>query len=107
MKNIKTFEEVNFKNLAVGAMMALATSCSKGTVDGERSDVYNGDILVKKIEVKGYKNSYFIVRGEDTSGNIVTFHTDELTFNIGDSVHVDLSKRQAYPLKDKKNISKF
>jgi len=107
MKNIKTFEEVNYKNLLAGAMMALATSCSKGTIDGERSDVYSGDIMVKKIEVHGNKNSYFLVKGKDIDGHIVTFHTHQLTFNIGDSVHVDLSKKQAYPLKDKENISKF
>ena len=45
--------------------------------------------------------------GLDEKGKYVEFATDNLTFNVGDSIHVDFSKEEAYPLDDKENIGKF
>lgn len=103
----KVDEEINLKGLAVGAMMALMTACHNGEVNGEASEGYTGDMLVKKIEMGGGKRNYFLVHGLDKEGKYVEFKTDQLTFNVGDSIHVDFSKEEAYPLDDKGNIGKF
>jgi hypothetical protein len=100
-------EEINLKGLAAGAMMALMTACHNGEVDGQPSEGYDGDMLVKKIEMGGGKRNYFLVHGLDKEGKYVEFKTDNLTFNVGDSIHVDFSKEEAYPLDDKENIGKF
>lgn len=100
-------EEINLKGLAAGAMMALMTACHNGEVNGEPSEGYTGDMLVKKIEMGGGKHNYFLVHGLDEKGKYVEFATDNLTFNVGDSIHVDFSKEEAYPLDDKENIGKF
>ena len=100
-------EEINLKGLAAGAMMALMTACHNGEVNGEPSEGYTGDMLVKKIEMGGSKRNYFLVHGLDKEGKYVEFKTDQLTFNVGDSIHVDFSKEEAYPLDDKENIGKF
>ncbi len=113
MKNIKTFEsfnaneEINLRGIAAGALMALMTACHNGHVDGKAADGYSGDMLVKRIEMGGGKHNYFLVHGIDDSGKDVEFATDNLTFNVGDSIHVDFSSEEAYPLKDKENIGKF
>jgi hypothetical protein len=100
-------EEINLKGLAAGSMMALMTACHNGEVDGQPSEGYDGDMLVKKIEMGGSKHNYFRVHGLDKEGKYVEFKTDNLTFNVGDSIHVDFSKEEAYPLDDKENIGKF
>jgi len=100
-------EEINLKGLAAGAMMALMTACHNGEVNGEAAQGYTGDMLVKKIEMGGSKHNYFLVHGLDEKGKYVEFATDNLTFNVGDSIHVDFSKEEAYPLDDKENIGKF
>jgi hypothetical protein len=100
-------EEINLKGIAVGAMMALMTACHNGEVNGEEAEGYTGDMLVKKIEMGGSKRNYFLVHGLDKEGKYVEFKTDQLTFNVGDSIHVDFSKEEAYPLDDKENIGKF
>jgi len=100
-------EEINLKGLAAGAMMALMTACHNGEVNGEPSEGYTGDMLVKKIEMGGGKHNYFLIHGLDEKGKYVEFATDNLTFNVGDSIHVDFSKEEAYPLDDKENIGKF
>lgn len=104
-------EEINLKGLAVGAMMALMTACHNGEVNGEASEGYTGDMLVKKIEMGGGKDCFncvnFLVHGLDEKGKYVEFRTDNLTFNVGDSIHVDFSKEEAYPLDHKENIGKF
>ena len=100
-------EEINLKGLAAGAMMALMTACHNGEVNGESSEGYTGDMLVKKIEMGGSKRNYFLVHGLDKEGKYVEFKTDQLTFNVGDSIHVDFSEGEAYPLDDKENIGKF
>lgn len=113
MKNIKNFnnfqvnEEINLKGLAVGAMMALMTACNSGEVNGKSSEGYTGDMIVKKIEMGGGKYNYFLVHGLDKEGKYVEFKTNNLTFNVGDSIHVDFSKEEAYPLDDKENIVNF
>ena len=100
-------EEINLKGLAAGAMMALMTACHNVEVNGEPSEGYTGDMLVKKIEMGGGKHNYFLIHGLDEKGKYVEFATDNLTFNVGDSIHVDFSKEEAYPLDDKENIGKF
>ena len=100
-------EEINLKGLAAGAMMALMTACHNGEINGEPSEGYTGDMLVKKIEMGGGKYNHFLVHGLDEKGKYVEFRTDNLTFNVGDSIHVDFSKEEAYPLDDKENIGKF
>jgi hypothetical protein len=113
MKNIKKFEdfqvneEINLKGVAAGAMMALMTACHNGEVNGNPADEYNGDMLVKRIEMGGGKHNYFLVHGLDEEGKNVEFATDNLTFNVGDSIHVDFEKEEAYPLDDKENIGNF
>lgn len=113
MKYIKTFEshttneELNFKNMALGAIMALTTACTNGHVEGVASEQYNGDLMVKRIEMGGGKHNYFNVHGKDSQGKEVEFSTDNLTFNVGDSIHVDFEKREAYPLDDKENVASF
>ena len=82
-------EEINLKGLAAGAMMALMTACHNGEVNGEPSEGYTGDMLVKKIEMGGGKHNYFLIHGLDEKGKYVEFATDNLTFNVGDSIHVD------------------
>ena len=113
MRYVKTFEsfsineEINFKGIAAGAMMALMTACHNGSVDNQHVEVYSGDMLVKRIEMGGAKHNFFIIHGKDENGKEVEFNTDNLTFNVGDSIHVDFNKNQAYPLKDKSNIGDF
>jgi hypothetical protein len=113
MRRLKTYEsfsineEINFKGIAAGALMALATACHHGEVNGESVDGYTGDMLVKRIEMGGGKHNYFIVHGQDEQGKEVDFSTNNLTFNVGDSIHVDFEKEEAYPLKDKENIGQF
>lgn len=85
--------------------MALATACTTGSVNGHSTSDYTGDMLVKKIKISGGRNQYFIVSGEDKKGNEVDFHTNDLTFNVGDNIHVDFDKEEAYPLKDKSNVA--
>jgi len=82
-------EEINLKGLAAGAMMALMTSCHSGEVNGKSSEGYTGDMIVKKIEMGGGKYNYFFVHGLDEEGKYVEFKTNNLTFNVGDSIHVD------------------
>jgi hypothetical protein len=98
-------EEINLKGLAAGAMMALMTACNQGRVNGVSSEEYTGDMLVKKIEMGGGKHNYFLVHGLDEDGKSIEFATDDLTFNVGDSLHVDFKSEQAYPLNDKDNKS--
>jgi hypothetical protein len=111
MKHIKKFEgfstneEINFKGIAAGAMMALMTACQTGEVNGESNDGYSGDMLVRRIEITGGKFNHFKVHGEDKQGNDVDFHTDNLTFNVGDNIHVDFEKEEAYPLNDRSNVA--
>lgn len=114
MKHIKKFEsfsatneEISFKGIAAGAMMALMTACHNGEVNGEAADGYTGDMLVKRIEMGGGKHNYFIVHGLDEQGKEVDFNTDNLTFNVGDSIHVDFDSEEAYPLDDKGNVGNF
>ena len=113
MKHLKTFEshstneELNLKNVALGALMALATACHNGHVDGEAADEYTGDLMVKRIEMGGGKRNYFNVHGKDSQGKEVEFSTDNLTFNVGDSIHVDFEKEEVYPLEDKDNVASF
>ncbi len=74
LKYVKTFEsfnineEINLKGLAAGAMMALMTACHNGEVNGEPSEGYNGDMLVKRIEMGGGKHNFFLVHGFDEEG---------------------------------------
>ena len=118
MKHIKKFEsfstneEINsqdlhslYKGIAAGAMMALATACTTGAVNGDRTDEYTGDMLVRRIEITGGTRNHFKVHGEDKQGNDVDFHTDNLTFNVGDNIHVDFEKEEAYPLNDRSNVA--
>ena len=113
MRHLKKFEsfsaneEISFRGIAAGAMMALMTACHNGEVDGHSAEGYSGDMLVKRIEMGGGKRNYFVVHGQDESGKQVDFGTDNLTFNVGDSIHVDFEKEQAYPLDDKGNIGDF
>lgn len=113
MKHVKTFEsfqtneEINLKGIAAGAMMALMTACHNGEINGEPAEGYTGDMLVKRIEMGGGKHNYFLVHGLDEEGQNVEFATDNLTFNVGDSIHVDFSKDEAYPLDDKENVGTF
>ena len=113
MKHIKKFEsystneEVNLKNIALGAVMALATACSNGYVEGTESDNYTGDLKVNRIQMGGSRDNTFNVYGKDSQGKEVEFSTDNLTFNVGDSIHVDFEKEEAYPLKDKENVAPF
>ena len=113
MNNIKSFEsfqtneEINLKSAAAGALMALMTACHMGEVDGEKDTTYSGNMMVKKIEMGGGRHNFFLVHGPDNHGKRVEFRTDNLTFNVGDSIHVDFSKEEAYPLKDKENIGAF
>jgi hypothetical protein len=113
MKNIKNFdnfqvnEEINLKSVAAGAMMALMTACHNGEVNGESVEGYTGDMLVKRIEMGGGKHNYFLVHGLDEEGKSVEFGTNNLTFNVGDSIHVDFSQEEAYPLDDKNNVGNF
>jgi len=83
------------------------TTCHNGEINGEPSEGYDGDMLVKKIQMGGGKHNYFLVHGLDEEGKYVEFATDNLTFNVGDSIHVDFSKGEVYPLDDKENIGKF
>lgn len=105
LRSESTNEEINFKSLAAGALMALAVSCNRGEVNGVKTETYVGDLKVKKIELAGSKINWFMIYGKDKDGKDVVFHTDQLTFNVGDSVHVDFKKQEAYPLDDKDNIS--
>ena len=118
MKYVKTYEsfskneEINsqdlhslYKGIATGAMMALATACTTGSVDGDRTDKYTGDMLVKRIQMDGGNRNFFRVHGQDENGKSVDFETDNLTFNVGDSIHVDFAKEEAYPLDDKSNVA--
>ena len=113
MKHIKKFEsfstneEISFKGIAAGAMMALMTACHNGAVNGEASDVYTGDMLVKRIEMGGGKHNFFLVHGEDEQGKAVEFATDNLTFNVGDSIHVNFDSEEAYPLDDRSNVAEM
>lgn len=113
MKNLKTFEsfqtneEINIKGIAAGAAMALLTACHNGEVNGEPAEGYTGDMLVKRIEMGGGKHNFFLVHGLDDDGKNVEFTTYNLTFNVGDSIHVDFEKDEAYPLNDEKNIGTF
>jgi hypothetical protein len=100
-----TNEEINYKGIAAGAMMALATACTTGAVNGDRTDGYSGDMLVKRIEITGGNHQHFKVHGEDRQGNDVDFRTDNLTFNVGDNIHVDFEKEEAYPLGDRSNVA--
>lgn len=111
MKNLKTFEnfqtneEINMKGIATGALLALTTACNQGRVDGKSVENYEGDMLVKKIEISGGKYNFFYVSGKDNEGKDITFSTNQLTFNVGDSVHVDFNDSKVYPLKDTTNVS--
>ena len=96
-------EEINLKGLAAGAMMALMTACNQGKVNGVSSEEYTGDMLVKKIEMDGHKHNFFVVHGLDKEGKSIEFATDNLTFNVGDSIHVDFESEKLYPLNDKDN----
>lgn len=114
MKHIKKFEsfsttneEISFKGIAAGAMMALMTACHNGEVNGEASDVYTGDMLVKRIEMGGGKHNFFLVHGVDEQGKAVEFATDNLTFNVGDSIHVNFDSEEAYPLDDRSNVAEI
>lgn len=98
-------EEINLKGLAAGAMMALMTACNQGKVNGVSSEEYTGDMLVKKIEMDGHKHNFFVVHGLDKEGKSIEFATDNLTFNVGDSIHVDFESEKLYPLNDKDNKS--
>ena len=102
-----TNEEVSFKGIAAGAMMALMTACHNGEVNGEASDVYTGDMLVKRIEMGGGKHNFFLVHGVDEQGKAVEFATDNLTFNVGDSIHVNFDSEEAYPLDDRSNVAEI
>jgi hypothetical protein len=55
----------------------------------------------------GGKHNYFNVYGKDSHGKDVEFSTYNLTFNVGDSIHVDFKKEEAYPLEDKENVAHF
>lgn len=98
-------EEINLKGLAAGAMMALMTACNQGKVNDVSSEEYTGDMLVKKIEMDGHKHNFFVVHGLDKEGKSIEFATDNLTFNVGDSIHVDFESEKLYPLNDKDNKS--
>ena len=102
-----TNEELNFKNMALGAIMALTTACTNGHVEGVASGQYNGDLKVNKIQMGGGRHNYFNVYGKDSHGKDVEFSTYNLTFNVGDSIHVDFKKEEAYPLDDKENVAHF
>lgn len=110
MNNIKKYdefcnEEINLKGLAAGAILALTTACNQGRVDGKSVDNYEGDMLVKKIEISSGKYNFFYVIGKDSEGKDISFSTNQLTFNVGDSIHVDFNHAKAYPLKDTSNVS--
>jgi len=108
MRHLKRFdEEVSWRGLAAGALLVLSTACNQGRVNGKEVSDYSGDMLVKKIEISGGKYNYFHVSGSGKNGERVSFSTNELTFNVRDSIHVDFTKEKAYPLKDKGNISKI
>ena len=85
--------------------MALATACTTGSVDGDRTNEYTGDMLVRRIEIDGGNRNFFRVHGMDENGKQVDFATDNLTFNVGDNIHVDFAKEEAYPLDDKSNVA--
>ena len=106
-ESFSTNEEISFKGIAAGAMMALMTACHNGEVNGEVADGYTGDMLVKRIEMGGGKHNFFLVHGVDEQGKAVEFATDNLTFNVGDSIHVDFASEEAYPLKDKGNVAEI
>ena len=108
MGNIKKYdefcnEEINLKGVAAGALLALTTSCNQGRVNGVSVDDYEGDMVIKKIEISDGKYNYFKVHGKDNQDKEVEFSTDELTFNVGDTIHVDFDDDIAYPLKDTTN----
>ena len=106
-QGFQTNEEMNLKGMAAGALIALMTACQMGKVDGEKDETYTGDMLVKRIEMQGGRHNFFVVHGRDNQGQNVDFRTDNLTFNVGDSIHVDFSKEEAYPLKDKGYVGSF
>lgn len=95
------------KGIAAGALLALTTACHNGEINGEPAEGYSGDMIVKRIEMGGSKHNYFLVHGLDEEGQNVEFATDNLTFNVGDSIHVDFEKDEAYPLDDKENVGTF
>ncbi len=117
MKHLNKFNEMNtelqnegignkIKAGILGAAMAL-TSCNQGKVNGASSETYEGDLLVKKIEIGGGKYNFFYVHGSDDNGKDITFSTNQLTFNVGDSIHVDFKSEEAYQLNDKDNKSEI
>lgn len=106
-ESFSTNEEINLKGIATGAMMALMTACHNGQVNGESAEGYKGDMIVKRIEMAGGKHNFFRVHGIDKEGKNVEFATNNLTFNVGDSIHIDFASEEAYPLKDKSNVGNF
>lgn len=97
--------------LVVGAVILLVSmlflaSCTESTVNGKNIDSYSSDGLVKKIYLDGGKYNYFTVTIKDKE-NEIKISTSTLTYNVGDSVHVDFSTKTIYSLKDKENVASF
>lgn len=115
MNNISNFDEFtnekfNLKGLALGALSALAVSCGHMTVkDSSGNELptehYVNDGVVKKIGLTNGNQQQYVVKVEDFDGNIVTFFSGELTYGVGDSIHMDIDKGISYPLNDPDNIS--
>lgn len=98
--------------LVVGAVVLLVSllflsSCTESKVNGKVVDSYSSDGVVKKIYLGGSKYNYFVVTIKDVKDNEIEINTHTLTYNVGDSVHVDLSSKMIYSLKDQTNVSSF
>ena len=100
-----TNEEISLKNLGLSALMALAVSCTSPSIENsngqELSETevnnYVGNAVVKNIHLSGGKHQYFTVVSIDSAGNKICLHTRDLTFNVGDTIHIDMPKEIAYP----------
>lgn len=87
--------------LVIGAVILLVSllflsSCQNPSVNGKTVDNYSSDGVVKKIYLGGGKYNYFVVTIKDIKGNDVEITTHTLTYNVGDSVHVDLSEKRIF-----------
>lgn len=66
---------------------------------------YVNDGVVKKIGLSYGKGQSYVIKVKDFDGNIVTFFSKELTYGVGDTIHMDVENGISYPLNDPDNIS--
>jgi phage-related protein len=88
-------------------VILLLSSCKESTINGKELENYSNVGVVKIIHITGSDYNYFVVTIKDVNKNEIKINTHTLTYNVGDSVHVDSATKTIYPLKDKENLATF